>query len=181
MGSPAITGSQRQLSRSAPAGSNLPAHVLRRDRPPKWAYLLEACRTWPISPKTSANSKRCPNGSRLACGVDHGEWTVDREGSPPCRGPSTGHSHPRLSESRERALPSGGWAGGLARSVLEGPAAPLPMGALSVLGRFVRRYFEEAQVEPPKARLLFSVELTGFEPVAPSLRKMRSNCCDQGF
>ena len=24
------------------------------------------------------------------------------------------------------------------------------------------------------------VELTGFEPVAPSLRKMRSNTCDQG-
>jgi hypothetical protein len=25
-----------------------------------------------------------------------------------------------------------------------------------------------------------SVELTGFEPVTPSLRKMRSNGCDQG-
>ena len=58
---------------------------------------------------------------------------------------------------------------------------PTSNGCVIGVGRFVRRYFEEAQVEPPKARLLFSVELTGFELVTPSLRKMWSKPPDQGF
>ena len=44
----------------------------------------------------------------------------------------------------------------------------MPLVAQIGLGHFVNEY---------KAK---SVELTGFEPVAPSLRKMRSNARDQG-